>query len=154
MISSWNHKFHNGPVFSASKVTFLYFMLVENLEKLFLLKYKNYVKYVYLSIGIANRWIENKISRCKNIHQWYCIILQLMEKTNKSGFHSFREAASTRSSILPFSFIKRNHMHQVQKHCSINTCKNEKYRECYTITFNECIHFSFYWFKWSKHTVN
>lgn len=34
----------------------------------------------YLSISAANRWVENEIRRCKNIHQCYCIILQLEER--------------------------------------------------------------------------
>lgn len=79
-------------------------------------------------------------------------------KQIRSGFCSCREAASTRANILPCRFIKK------KKGITCTKCKNsistfnEKYRECCTITFNQCIiltgiYLLFYWFKWSKCTV-
>lgn len=44
-------------------------------------RFKLYVStWLYLSISAANRWVENEIRRSEDIHQCYCIILQLEER--------------------------------------------------------------------------
>lgn len=95
---------------------FSIWLIGKELDKLFINKNVFYWSrlyvfiYLHLSISIANRWVENEIRRCKNIHQCYCIILQLEERqsntVDKVRFKSDRETASTTAKISPYSFMK------------------------------------------------